>query len=352
MGRRRAAVAGAAGLLAVGGVLAAKAAARDPRVRAELERGRRFVSRVEPRSPTAPVPPPLPPGRALVLPGRGETFVRDTGGVGPAVLLLHGWTASADLNWFGVYDRLAADGLRVLAVDHRGHGRGIRSDEPLTLEACADDAAAVLDVLGVGPAVVVGYSMGGPIAMHLASRHRHAVSGLVVQATALEFRSHPLERFAWGTLAVSEVLLRAGTADGVVERSLRDLVERRPDLAPLVPWMDAEISRGDARGIVAAGRALGRYDARPWVADLRTLPSAAVVTTEDRLVRQARQRALAEHLGAEVIELAADHDAPAVAREAFADATSAAIASGRGRVAPDGDRASPDVARPAAAPSS
>ena len=44
--------------------------------------------------PQAPVPPYLPPGRVINLPGRGEVFVRDSGGApsDPAVLLLHGWT--------------------------------------------------------------------------------------------------------------------------------------------------------------------------------------------------------------------------------------------------------------------
>ena len=66
----------------------------------------------------------MPPARTIIAPGRGELFLRDTGGNGPVVMLLHGWVASADLNWCGAYDALAAAGYRVLAIDHRGHGRG------------------------------------------------------------------------------------------------------------------------------------------------------------------------------------------------------------------------------------
>src|SRR3954451_4691237 len=91
----------------------------------------------------APEPPvELPPGRVVHVPGRGELFVRDTGGDGPAVLLLHGWMFSADLNWFPVYAPLAEAGYRVLAIDHRGHGRGLRTHVPFRLSDCADDAAA------------------------------------------------------------------------------------------------------------------------------------------------------------------------------------------------------------------
>ena len=76
----------------------------------------------------APEPPvPLPRGCVFNVPGRGEMFLRDSGGDGPPVLLLHGWMFSADLNWYRTYAPLAEAGYRVLAVDHRGHGRGLRS---------------------------------------------------------------------------------------------------------------------------------------------------------------------------------------------------------------------------------
>ena len=89
--------------------------------------------------------PELPPGRSIELPGRGTTFIRElpgpeqpseqeNGSAGaPTVLLLHGWTASADLNWFAVY-RALGEHYRVVALDHRGHGRGIRSRKVFRLD--------------------------------------------------------------------------------------------------------------------------------------------------------------------------------------------------------------------------
>src|SRR5271165_355420 len=148
----------AAGAAAAG--IAALAA--RPVVRQEARRAGRFARPLRRGAPAAPVPPWLPPGRVINLPGRGEVFVRDSAGMpaAPAVLLLHGFTVSADLNFFPAYASLA-ESYRVIALDLRGHGRGMRSAEPFTLEDCADDAAALLGQLGTGPVIVVGYSMGG-----------------------------------------------------------------------------------------------------------------------------------------------------------------------------------------------
>ena len=132
----------AAGATAAGlAALAATPAARQAALRAA-----RFARPLDRDAAGPPVPPRLPPGRVVSLPGRGEIFVRDSGGppAAPAVLLLHGWTASADLNFFPVYDNLA-ETYRVIAPDARGHGRGMRSAEPFSLEDCADDAAALLE---------------------------------------------------------------------------------------------------------------------------------------------------------------------------------------------------------------
>ncbi len=294
----------------------------------QFRRAVRFVRRPEAVDPAAPVPPAgLPPGRIVELPGRGEIFVRERLGAAgqPTVLLLHGWTASADLNWFRAYDAVSAQG-RMLAVDHRGHGRGMRSEERFTIEAAADDAAALLRTLDTGPAIVVGYSMGGPIAMHLWERHPDLVAGLVLEATALEWRAHRSERFAFKFMAAVEFFLRLGRPRGLIDRSLRDLVQQAPDLVPLLGWLKAELRRGDPTALADAGRALGEHDARPFAGRI-DVPSAVVITTKDRLVRPRKQRALAKAIpGATTHELAGDHDVCMVSTEGFARVTAGAIA--------------------------
>ena len=109
--------------------------------------------------------PGLPDGRAIELPGRGTTWIREAPGPqgAPTLLLLHGWTANSALNWFATYEGLQRE-FNVVALDHRGHGRGIRSRGRFRLEDCADDAAALLEALNIERAIAVGYSMGGPVA--------------------------------------------------------------------------------------------------------------------------------------------------------------------------------------------
>src|SRR5207342_2338531 len=87
--------------------------------------------------------PWLPEGHTLLLPGRGELFYRyhrHADPDAPIALLLHGWTASGDLQFFTAYEALAAR-CSFITFDYRGHGRGLRLQERFELEDVADDAA-------------------------------------------------------------------------------------------------------------------------------------------------------------------------------------------------------------------
>jgi 3-oxoadipate enol-lactonase len=249
-----------------------------------------------------PVPPiDMPPARTVRLPDRGELFLRDTGGDGPAVMLLHGWMASADLNWLGAYGDIAAAGYRVLAVDHRGHGRGMRSLEPFRLGDCAEDAAAVLRALEVAPAIVVGYSMGGAIAQLVARDHPEVARGLVLSGTAQHWQDPQSRRVfrAMGALGLMlSVAPRATWSAGFRRVGLRE--------SPETAWALSEMMRHSARDIAEAGRELGRFDSRPWLRPL-PIPSAVVLTTRDDAVAPAKQRELAAALGAQVFETPTKH---------------------------------------------
>ena len=240
-----------------------------------------------------PVPPSqLPPARTLVAPGRGELFMRDTGGDGPAVMLLHGWIASADLNWRTVYGDLVDAGYRVLAIDHRGHGRGLRPLERFRLADCAADAAAAMRELEVAPALVVGYSMGGAIAQLIARDHLDAVSGLVLSGTAQHWQEPETRRY-WRAMSALGVALSLSPIRtwtwGLRRVGLPESEE--------TSWLLSELSRHSPRDIAEAGRELGRFDSRPWLRPL-DVPMAVVVTTLDEAVPPRKQYELAAALDA------------------------------------------------------
>lgn len=251
----------------------------------------------------------LPPGRRVDLPGRGTTFVRELPGPpgAPVIVLLHGWTVSADLNWFASYEALGRR-YRVLAMDHRGHGRGLRARRRFRLADCADDVAALCEVLGIERITPVGYSMGGPIALLTWHRHRELVDGLVLCATAPYFRTAGAQSAAFSMLPVFASAARFTPAP-VRQAVAARLLGRQLDHDPFGRWAREEISRGDPVAIAGAGASLGRFDARPWLGDI-DVPVAVVRTTRDNVVSPTRQGELAAGIpGAQVINLAADHAA-------------------------------------------
>jgi pimeloyl-ACP methyl ester carboxylesterase len=104
--------------------------------------------------------------------------VRDFGGAGPPVLLLHGLAGHAE-EWAQTASWLTR-GHRVVAPDARGHGRSERVPADVSRGAVVDDAAFVVEELRLGPVVVVGQSLGGLTAMSLAARRAELARGLVV----------------------------------------------------------------------------------------------------------------------------------------------------------------------------
>ena len=266
------------------------------------------------------MPPPLPPGRTVVLPGRGELFVRSVDGPEGSipVLLLHGWMWTADLNWWSVYEPLGA-AHQVLGVDHRDHGRSMRTEGPFTLEDAADDHAALLDLLDIPKVIVCGYSMGGPVAMLLAERHPEKVAGMVLAGTTLDFSSGSwVAAFRWRLMPLFGGVIRLGHFEWIVARHLRWSAEREPDVAPYRAWMAGEWRRQAAKDIVDGGEAMAGFDMRERAAALRHLPSVVVVPSRDQLVEPWRQRALAEAVGADVLEFDGDHFVNLEGPKAFA----------------------------------
>jgi len=264
--------------------------------------------------------PWLPPGRYVWLPGRGRTFVRELAGPpgAPVLVLLHGWTATADLNWYACFAPLA-EHFRVIALDHRGHGRGLRSAEPFRLEQCADDVAALARELDIDRFVPVGYSMGGTIAQLIWQRHRELVDGLVLCATSATFTGTVRERVLFGVAAGTSVMAGAVPLGRVTSAALARWNGWRHRRGS--PWWGFdEVARHDWEQIVEAGRAIGRFDSRQWLGEV-SVPAAVVVTDDDDVVPVHRQLALAGGLrSASVWRIAGGHAVCTMTPERFVPA--------------------------------
>jgi pimeloyl-ACP methyl ester carboxylesterase len=188
------------------------------------------------------------------VPGHGlRLHARDWGGDGPAVLLLHGLASNARI-WDGVASRLAGAGLRVVALDLRGHGASDQPGSGYDFASVGRDLAAALGGLGLERPVLAGHSWGANVALQFAADRPGEVAGLVLVDGALR--------------AVAE------WAGATREEARRRLAPPRVAV-PLEDWL-ARAGRFEAPG--SAGQ--------PWVREFLR----AAVEVDDRGVARSRFR--------------------------------------------------------------
>ena len=257
----------------------------------------------------------------------------------PAIVLLHGWTATAALNWVYCFEPLA-EHFRVVALDQRGHGRGIRpeSRRGFRLEDCADDVVALADVLELGSIIPVGYSMGGPVAQLTWQRHRDRVNGLVLCATSRNFRGTERPMIARAAISggLTGVAAALRTLPQPVRRAARAGIVRRRRMLGMPAWAIEEVSRNDPASLLDAGRCLAAFSSADWIGEV-DVPTGVVITTRDRIVPPGRQYKLAHAIpGASIWPVEGDHDVCVAAPSIFATAVVDACqwASGRAVSAP------------------
>jgi len=245
-------------------------------------------------------PVDLPAPRPLELAGRGRTCVLDIPGPpgAPTVILLHALATTAALSWYPTVGALSKH-YRVVAFDQRWHGRGIQS-EHFRLADCADDVIAVADALGVERFTVVGYSMGGAVAQLVWKRHRDRVEGMVLAATARNFRGKATERLwfmltagamnRWGDRARAG-MLRVASALHEAPMPLSSAADR------VAPWALAEFRSTSVWSFLAALDEIGRFDSSAWIRRV-DVPTSVIVATRDRFIPTRRQRRLAASIPA------------------------------------------------------
>ena len=105
-------------------------------------------------------------------------------GTGSPLVLLHGGFGSVEM--FGPNVGLLAAGHRVIGVDLQSHGRSPVADRPMHFETMADDIAALMTHLKLERAAVMGFSLGGAVALRLAIQHPQLVERLVLVSTVFK----------------------------------------------------------------------------------------------------------------------------------------------------------------------
>ena len=127
--------------------------------------------------------PARSPGPGAYADVNGLHLYCETHGAGRPLVLLHGGLGSGEM--FGPVTERLAEGRLVIAPDLQGHGRTADVDRPISLEAIADDVAALVAHLGHEQVDVMGYSFGGGVALQVAVRHPQLVRRLVLVSTHL-----------------------------------------------------------------------------------------------------------------------------------------------------------------------
>jgi 3-oxoadipate enol-lactonase len=254
------------------------------------------------------------------------------------LLLLHGWIATAALNWRAVFEPLGRC-YRVVALDHRGHGRGVRSRRRFRLADCADDAAALLQALGIERAIAVGYSMGGPVAQLLWHRHRRRVAGLVFCATSRSFRGRSratLPELVFPAVVPGLALGSRLVPAALRRRMLRDFLRTRIRSPDALAWVLSEIGDLNVAAMLEAGSDIRAFSSKEWIGSV-DVPTAVVVTERDQLVSPAAQRKLAASIpGATIHSVDGDHGACAYRPREFTAALLEACESVVARMGRDG----------------
>jgi len=279
----------------------------------------------------------VPAGTPVELTGRGTVLAYDVPGPpgAPTLALLHGLGATGTLNWFPSFGPLS-ERFRVVAMDLRGHGHGLKAGAQYRLADCADDAIALVDALGIDRCIPVGYSLGGPVAQLMWHRHRDRVEGLVLCATSRNFAGHPVEQ--WGFRGLAGLVMALRLADALPWPKRTEPVETPPpepevlDGMRLPQWAMAEMRRCDPVAMVGAVSAIGRFSSHAWI-DSIDVPTAVVVTLRDRFVSAARQLKLAQAIpGATIHPVDSDHAACVLGARRFVPALVTACGSVADRI--------------------
>jgi sigma-B regulation protein RsbQ len=170
----------------------------------------------------------------------------------PWLVFVHGWSCEREF-WRGTMDALAAEGHAVAALDLAGHGDSGSDRERWTLAAHADDVVSVVAALPDGDVILVGHSMGAPVALLAAPRLAPRVLGVV----GVDSLHSPGFEYPEGFLDAAVASLEADFP-AAIEASVRSALPASTD-AELVRWIVARCVRTDPAAAIGLLRGLGDF---------------------------------------------------------------------------------------------
>jgi pimeloyl-ACP methyl ester carboxylesterase len=171
-------------------------------------------------------------------PVNGLKMYYEVHGSGDPVVLLHGAFMTITNNWTDWIGELSKT-RKVIAVEMQGHGRTADIDRDITSENLADDVAALLDHLKIPRADLIGYSMGGGVAMQCAIRHPDKVRKVVVISSM--FRRDGMVKEARDAIPK---LTPDAFKDSPIEAEYKKLSPTPDDFPKFVKRMIATASKG------------------------------------------------------------------------------------------------------------
>jgi pimeloyl-ACP methyl ester carboxylesterase len=154
----------------------------------------------------------------------GISLYYETHGSGRPMILLHGGLMSGEM--FGPVLEALAERHQVITVDLQGHGRTADIDRPIDIRLMADDIAALIDHLGLENPDVVGYSLGGGVALFTAVKHPEKVRKLVCAAAHIRRDAIPAEMLS------QQAQVNAAAVEFMKDTPMYELYQRvapRPD---------------------------------------------------------------------------------------------------------------------------
>jgi 2-succinyl-6-hydroxy-2,4-cyclohexadiene-1-carboxylate synthase len=214
-------------------------------------------------------------------------FHVEVDGGGPPLLVLHGFTGSVR-SWDAVRPELARC-ARVVAVDLIGHGRSAKPADPgrYSFEWSVRDLTALLDALDLEAAHVLGYSMGGRVALHLATRRPERVRGLILESASAGIQdAAERRRRAESDAALAGRILAHGVEAFVDEWQRQPLLEPAPHVsAERRAAQRAERLDNQPVGLANSLRGMGAGQQPPLWSSLPRLPMPVALIVGERDAR-------------------------------------------------------------------